>query len=155
MPTTTMLLGIVSLALLASSPALCQLPGGGGARERAAPSALRDRLNSPRPAQVEENIERFTVNDAQKQELEKQISKLKSICPNCSTVVTIGGTTIVGANVAGTATGSSLSLDTPMLHYLRANEMKCAALPSGAKDDDCKLVSKALYQYLRRNCSAL
>ena len=151
MPTTKMLLGIVSLALLASSPALCQLPGGGGARERAAPSALRDRLSSPRPAQGEANIERFTVNDAQKQELEKQIGKLKSICPNCSTVVTIGGTTIVGANVAGT----SLSLDSPMLHYLRANEMKCAALPAGATDDDCKLVSKALYQYLRRNCSEL
>ncbi|AQR69445.1 hypothetical protein BZG29_14685 [Janthinobacterium sp. LM6] len=151
MPTTAMLLSVACVVFLAPSPALCQMSGQGGMAGRAtASSSLRARIPvASRPLQVEaSSAGRFTISDLKKLELKAQVNKLLSICPSCSTVVTIGGTTIIGANGAGVPRGSSSTQDTALPHAFRTQELKCAALPAGVTDDDYVLVSKALYRYL-------
>lgn len=156
MPTNTILLSVLCVALLSSSPALCQMSGPGGAAERTRLPSVGDWArpsNSSRhsialPAEAV-SAENFNISDAKKRELEEQISQLKSICPNCAIGVTIGGPTIVGANVAGAGGGSSSVRNTSVINSFSAQEAKCAALPAGASDIDCVLVSKGLYEYLR------
>lgn len=155
----TIPLSVVCVALLAPFSALCQMPGPSGAAERAKPPSIGDWALPSKPSKVPkfsrplpleaDTVEHFSISDEKKRQLEEQISKLKSICPSCSTVVTIGGTAIVGANVAGSAGGCPSIKHAPAIHFFSAQEAKCATLPVGMKDVDCVLVSKALYEYLR------
>jgi hypothetical protein len=159
MPANTMPLSVVCVALLAPFPALCQMPGPGGAAERARLPSSGDWARPSKPSKLPnlsrslpveaDTVEHFSISDEKKRQLEEQISKLKSICPNCSTVVTLGGTAIVGANVAGSAGGCPSIRHAPAINFFSAQEAKCATLPVGMKDVDCVLVSKALYEYLR------
>lgn len=155
MPAKPMLLSAVCAALLASSPAVCQMPGPGGPAQRARPPVIADWARPSRPAWVAAVAAgRLALSDEKscdekKRQLEQQISSLQHICPACATGVAPGVAMPAGAAVARTVTDSCLARDASAIDSFRAQEAKCAALPTGMRDDDCIVVSKRLYRYLR------
>ncbi|MGK5023201.1 hypothetical protein [Janthinobacterium sp. RB2R34] len=78
------------------------------------------------------------VDELKKSELKDLAEKIRQACPSCSTVISIGGATIVGGNVGASSFGSAVA----------GSARKCVSADKSECNGTCLMISDDLYQLL-------
>lgn len=78
------------------------------------------------------------VDELKRSELKDLAEKIREACPGCSTVISIGGATIVGGNVGASSFGSAVA----------GSARKCVSADKSECNGNCLLISDDMYQLL-------